>query len=415
MARLTHEEIVDRLTTLGLRFRTVRVQTEGDYLPTDVDWNNKDVLHLNHIHRWVNDVTFVVDRDLQASVSLQKAAGIPFPLVLVHYDNGPNHQTHVVTLLAWTIVTHHEFIAVTPTRTRAVTTYAVGASRLWTPLFPLVRWAIRRNYRQLMAEDVPMRERRGHLRSWGYRFRGDDGVRDIRASRLGRRRQRHPPRRRVPDDEPWSTPLDRLADGASVLVGRSDHLGDFGWSGAGTRCSCTGGCAPTRAPSWTTCRPRPTAASQCPWHGRRLEPLATLPLADAPDAGHRGADRGEPGGRGDRRAGRAGERDGPVCRRARLTVPASPGGRLQLRRRRSIQPPRLAITAPATAAMTSASQSGMVISIISQLNVASSVFWKTNASNATTRTPSATIAPIGPLPLSPSAMARPYAPHRPVR
>jgi len=280
VARLTHEEIVERLTTLGLRFRTVRMQTEGDYLPTDVDWNNKDVLHLNHIHRWVNDVTFVVDRDLQASVSLQKAAGIPFPLVLVHYDNGPNHQTHVVTLLAWTIVTHHEFITVTPTRTRAVTTYAVGANRLWAPLFPLVRWAIRRNYRQLMSEDVPMRERRGRLRSWGYRFRGDGEVRDIRASVSAAADNVLAPDDGAPDIEPWSMPLDDLHDGESVLVGRSDHLG--------VRLERRGGSllvhqrmCPHEGADLDEVPSSPDGCVQCPWHGRLLEPLATIPLADA--------------------------------------------------------------------------------------------------------------------------------------
>src|SRR5829696_8919203 len=102
---MNQDGVVERLTALGHHFRTVRVETEGEYQIADVDWNNKDVLHLNHVHRWVDDVTCVVDRDLQATVSLQKVLGIQFPLVLVHYDSGPNHQTHFLTLLAWTIVT----------------------------------------------------------------------------------------------------------------------------------------------------------------------------------------------------------------------------------------------------------------------------------------------------------------------
>src|SRR5215216_5479795 len=103
---------------MGYRFRKIRCEIAGEFQVADVDWNNKDVPHLNHVHDWADDVTCVVDEDLQATVSLQKIFGVPFPLVLVHYDSGDGRQTHFVTLLAWTIVTDHEFVPLTPTRTR---------------------------------------------------------------------------------------------------------------------------------------------------------------------------------------------------------------------------------------------------------------------------------------------------------
>jgi hypothetical protein len=280
VARLTRDAVVAQLEAQGLRFRTVTCETEGEYLPTDVDWNNKDVPHLNHVHTWVRDVTFVVDRDLQASVSLQRIAGITFPLVLVHYDNGPNHQTHVVTLLAWTIVTRHEFIPVTATRTRAVTSYTVGAGRPWMVLFPAIRWAIRRNYRRLMSEDVPLRERRGRLRSWGYGFRGDDVVpRDLRATVAVQSDNVLPPPRHEwvePDFEPLD--LARVPRDGWALLGRSDHLG-LKVRRFGDRVVAYPRMCPHEGAELDAVEADP-ACLQCPWHGRRLTPSAVLDVGD---------------------------------------------------------------------------------------------------------------------------------------
>lgn len=278
VARLNRDAIVAQLEAHGLRFRTVTVQTEGEYLPTDVDWNNKDVPHLNHVHRWVNDVTCVVDRDLQASISLQKALGIPFPLVLVHYDSAPNQQTHVVTLLAWTIVTQHEFITVTPSRTRAVTSYAIGATPFWMLFFPLIGWVVRRNYRQLMSEDVPMRERRGRLRSWGYTFRGDEGPRDIRSTVPIANDNVVPPPAAVDPPTFPPTPLDEIGEAGWTLLGRSDHLG-LKVQRQGRRVLVYPRMCPHEGADLDL-TPAVDGCLSCPWHGRRLASIASLDLDD---------------------------------------------------------------------------------------------------------------------------------------
>ena len=274
--------MVEQLRAHGLRFRTVTMQTEGEYQPIDVDWNNKDIPHLNHIHEWVNDVTCVAERDFQASVSLQKVLGIPFPVVLVHYDTEPGHQAHFFTLLAWTVVTDIEFVNSTPTRTRATTSYTVGSSRFWMLFFPVIRALLRRNYRQLMAEDVPMRERRGLLRSWGYTFRGDGATRDLRDSiPIGRDNVVPPDPVDLGATAFPPVPLAELTESGWAVVGRSDHLGlKFQRKGrsvlAYARMCPHEGADLDPAPAVDGCL-------TCPWHGRRLEPVAVLDL-DAPDA-----------------------------------------------------------------------------------------------------------------------------------
>jgi hypothetical protein len=279
VARLNRDALVAQLEAQGLHVRMVTVQTEGEYLPTDADWNNKDVPHLNQVHQWVDNVTFVTDRDLQAQVNLQQVLGIPFPVVLVHYDNAPNEQTHVVTLLAWTIVTHHEFIPVTATRTRAVTSYSVGSTRFWMLFFPAVRWAIRRNWRQLMSEDVPMRERRGRLRALGYRFRGDDDeIRDFRASLPIASDNVIPPEDGPAPEPLGSVRVDALTGSSWTLLGQTDHLG-LKLRREGDEVVAYPRMCPHEGADLDT-TPATDGCLVCPWHGRRLHPVARLDLAD---------------------------------------------------------------------------------------------------------------------------------------
>ena len=280
MPRLTRDAVVAQLEEQGLRFRTVTVQTEGEYLPTDVDWNNKDVVHLNHVHTWADDVTCVIDRDLQATVSLQKVLGVTCPVVIVHYDSEPDHQTHFFTLLAWTVVTDIEFVALGPTRTRAITSYSVGAKRPWMLAFPLIRALLRRNYRQLMSEDVPMRERRGVLRSWGYTFVGDGGPRDIRDSvPIARNNVVVPDLPTLPTDP---VPLAELAEGAVVLVGRSDHLG-LRLQRRGREVLAFPRLCPHEGAELDGAA-AVDGCVQCPWHGRQLPPVAVIDLDEAAEA-----------------------------------------------------------------------------------------------------------------------------------
>lgn len=277
MSGLSRDEIVARLSAHGRRFRTISFQTDGEYLPSDVDWNNKDLLHLNEVHERLNDVTFVLEEDHRASISLQRILGIPFPLVMVHYDDGPDEQTHVVTMLAWTIVTHHQFVRLSPTRTRAITSYSVGSNRFWMLLFPLIRLAIRRNYEHLMAEDIPMRERRGLLRSWGYSFRGDERPsRDFRATVVLEADNviLPAPTDEVPTFEP--VPLSSVTSGRWTYLGRTDHLG-LRLTREGGQVLAYGRLCPHEGADLDEV-PVVDACVTCPWHGRHLDPLAVLDL-----------------------------------------------------------------------------------------------------------------------------------------
>lgn len=278
MVKLSHDAIVERLESFGMVHRSVACVTEGEYLPADVDWNNKDVVHRNFVHSRIDDVVCVVEKDLQASLSYQKVLGVPFPLILVHYDTGPDEQAHFVTTLAWTMVTRHQFIRLTETRTRAVTTYTVASSRFWMLLWPLIRRLLQANHRTLMSEDTPLRERRGQLRSWGYHYRGDGAPVDIRTTiSVAANNVVFPdPPSEPPVFEP--VPLRRLTDGARVLVGRSDHLGLL-LHRRGSRVEAYTRLCPHEGAALDDIEIR-DGCQACPWHGRELAPVAVLDLGE---------------------------------------------------------------------------------------------------------------------------------------
>lgn len=275
MARRTQRSMVGALERLGLRFETVTVASEGDYTVADADWNYKDVPHLNNVHGWAENVSGVVDSDAVASVTVQRVLGVRFPVVLSHYESGPDRQTYFFTLLGFTVVGEVTFEALPTGRTRVVTSYAVGAGRLRMLLFPLVRWALTRNYRQLMTEDLPMRERHGLLRRWGYGFRGDGAARTFTASVPIERDNVVPPER-PPGAAAPSIPLADLGDGGTVLWGESDHLG-LRLERVGHRvdvyprmCRHEGACLDDVVAVDCVLR--------CPWHGRPVGAVASLDL-----------------------------------------------------------------------------------------------------------------------------------------
>ena len=278
MVKLNHEAILEKLAEHGMRSRSVQLDTEGEYLPTDVDWNNKDVVHRNHVHSLIEDVVCVIERDLQASISFQKVLGVPFPLILVHYDTEPNHQTHFVTVLAWTMVTEHEFIALSPTRTRAVTTYTVAARPFWMLFWPVIRALLRINHRKLMSEDSVLRERRGKLRSWGYTYKGDGAPRDIRDTiHIGANNVVLPD---PPPDPPVfpSVALPEIGEGTWTYIGRNDHLG-LKLTREGRRVLAFVRMCPHEGADLDPVV-LASGCQNCPWHGRKLLPAAVVDLDD---------------------------------------------------------------------------------------------------------------------------------------
>ena len=270
--------MIAALTELGVRFRHVEVVTEGTYLPEDVDWNYKDVPHLNQVHGWASNVNGVTDRDAEASLNLQRILGIRLPLVLSHYETAPYRHTYFFTLLFYSVVCETTIERTDQGTTRVVTNYGVGSSRVWMLAFPLIAWALRRNYHQLMTEDVPMRERREQLRSWGYTFRGDGQPRTFPDSLAIERNNVVVPTVPAAVDDPPEVSLDELSDGVVHQWGRSDHLG-VRLQRRGDDLEVFPRLCPHEGAALDEAE-RADGCVRCPWHGREIPVLGVLRLED---------------------------------------------------------------------------------------------------------------------------------------
>ncbi|HYF44965.1 MAG TPA: Rieske (2Fe-2S) protein, partial [Acidimicrobiales bacterium] len=199
--------------------------------------------------------------------------------VLVHFDDDDvERQLTVFTALWWTFVNDIESVPVSPTRTRVTTTYAIGARRPWTLATPLIGYLLRRNNAELMIDDIPMRERRGLLRAWGYTFRGDGERRSIVDSLPIHRDNVVAPA--APEGLPSGPiPVSQISETAWTFVGRSDHLG-LKLRREGRTIQAFPRMCPHEGADLDDA-PVEDGCLTCPWHGRRLAPVAILDM-DAP-------------------------------------------------------------------------------------------------------------------------------------
>ena len=173
--KLKFNEVVQSLEKQGLTFRRYSVSTEGKYTPEDAIWNYKDALvHIPYIHPLVQNVPILNHKDSLASVFVQKIFGLKFPMVVFDYEAKPFTQTAITTLFFFVLVVENVCEEIRPATTRITTFYHIGANRLFRWFTPIVGWILMRNYKSLTSTDIPLRERRGQLRSWGYGFKVSD-------------------------------------------------------------------------------------------------------------------------------------------------------------------------------------------------------------------------------------------------
>lgn len=278
----TAGQIAQGLGRLGLTFRSFTVASEGAWSTEDADWNYKDIPHFNVVHSLTRSVPAVIDENIFAAVHMQRIAGIPVPIALADYVTAEGVQVYFTTLVCFVLVVETRIIPLTPpgasaARTRVETTYNVGGPRLAMVAFPLIRRILKANYKVLMAEDLPMREQRGRLRRAGYSFVSDGRPRtfvettDLTTENVV--------------DPPPATAIPAMVDlsaleppGASVVVGDGPS-GVRLLHGEGSEvlvfdrvCSHEGANL-DEATLGRDCL-------VCPWHAKRVRPLAAFDLAD---------------------------------------------------------------------------------------------------------------------------------------
>lgn len=276
MKRYAKKHIIAKLKHEGLTFSEFSVVHEGNYTVEDADWNYKDVPHLHHIHELVEAVFTSVDDDYIATINMQKVLGLKLPLAVFNYQTEPNVQTYYTTWFFFVLIVETRYDQLAPIRTRVTTTYSIGSPKLLKWTFPLLRWVLKRNYDNLMSGDIPMRERRGQLRAWGYRFKKDNAFYSFEDTMDIKRSNVIPPT--GASDRSISVDINEtLPSDGEVLIGESDHRGLRLVRNKDELFIFPRMCLHEGA-----CLDRQTIKSgtlNCPWHGRQVTPIAIFDLS----------------------------------------------------------------------------------------------------------------------------------------
>jgi hypothetical protein len=280
MIKKSQAELVQQLEAEGFSFLRFSLSHEGQYAAEDADWNYSDVPHLEYVHKLVDGITSTIADDFLTAVLLQRVLGFRVPLAHTEYQIGPSAMVYYTAFAFLVLIIETSWEELAPLRTRVVTTYCIGGPRLLSPLFPFVKRVLTKNYHALMADDIPMRERRGQLRSWGYGFLKDTPRYTFPYTMLiGRNNVVAPPNVTA---TPHRVVLDTAlpADG-SLLLGRPDHLG-LRVIREGSQLLVTRRMCPHEgaALDQATCK---AGRLSCPWHGRVLPPLASFDLSASED------------------------------------------------------------------------------------------------------------------------------------
>lgn len=158
----------------GYKSIGLALDSQGDYMPKDSEWNYSDVLHLEYVHARVLGISLVCDVKHTTSLLIQRIGPFvfPAPLHVVHEEHDCHEYLVTILSLVISIRTKHEPRSgggcLTTTAYKFYFRDPISRLLAW-----LARWSARRNYQILMSEDLPMRQQRHRLRELGIVFAYD--------------------------------------------------------------------------------------------------------------------------------------------------------------------------------------------------------------------------------------------------
>jgi hypothetical protein len=175
MIKMDVNVICDTLVGNGYIHDKFDLVSEGRFSVEDADWNYKDIPHLKMVHKLIdNNIVYGTDKFL-ASIAFQRLFGIfKLPLCLINYDYNKDSQVYYTSFLFFILLIQTKYIQINENYSRVITTYNIFSPKLLSFLFPIIKIILKRNFSFLMADDIPMRLRRGELRGKGYLFKKRD-------------------------------------------------------------------------------------------------------------------------------------------------------------------------------------------------------------------------------------------------
>ena len=172
MSKKSYKEIISSLEKQNYKFNYYNSETVGNYLPEDADWNYKDIEHPKLVHSDFSAIPTYISKDMACSINLQKIPliGITLPLLIVNYEYSKFNQTYYTSFGPYIIFIDTNIKKIETDKTIVKTKYAIGSKSIFKFLHGLIGKILLKNYKKLMTEDTPMRDRKGKLRKIGHHF-----------------------------------------------------------------------------------------------------------------------------------------------------------------------------------------------------------------------------------------------------
>jgi len=273
--RRNKDQLIVQLKGQGLYFSSFALEHEGNYAAADAEWNYKDIPHLHCVHELVEAIISHVSSHEIATINIQKVLGLKLPMAVFNYSFDERTQIYYTTFLFFALIVETTYDSLGENKAKVVTTYSIGSPKVLQFLFPIVRWIIKRNYKNLMSTDIPMRTRRGQLRSWGYTFirpaagYGFEQTMNLSCANVV-----------VPKEIESFSPVElKIENGQNEWrVGRDDHLG-LRIVRSDQQISIFTRMCPHEGASLDQ-HPCVRGKLTCPWHGRVFAPVAEFSLSN---------------------------------------------------------------------------------------------------------------------------------------
>lgn len=172
MSKKSYKEIISELEKKKYSFNYYQSETIGEYLPEDADWNYKDIEHPKLVHSDFSAIPTYISQDIACSINLQKIPfiGLTLPLLIVNYEYSKFNQTYYTSFGPFIIFINTNIQKLNQDKTIVKTQYAVGSKNFFKFFHSIIGKILLKNYKKLMSEDMPMRNRKGELRKIGHNF-----------------------------------------------------------------------------------------------------------------------------------------------------------------------------------------------------------------------------------------------------
>lgn len=168
------QKTLNGIRNWGYAERQFALTSEGRWTAKDAEWNYLDVPHLNEVHSQANSEVLFYGDSCSSSIIQQRVGPLSFASLLTIYSGSRDDLFYSSTVGPFILVVRSTWSDVGDIRGRVVTEYHIFAPRGLAWMLGLVQKLLTRNYRILMSEDLPLRERKGELRLRGFKFKHDE-------------------------------------------------------------------------------------------------------------------------------------------------------------------------------------------------------------------------------------------------